>query len=59
MDRDEVGRESQRERMRGTRENSKRMIGGILQDWWSKGKEGEQEVRRRVTRCYGGGRTSE
>lgn len=45
--------------MRGTRENSKRMIGGILQDWWSKGKEGEQEVRRRVTRCYGGGRTSE
>lgn len=45
--------------MRRKRENSKRMIGEILQDCRRKGKEGAKEVRRRVTRCYGGGRTSE
>lgn len=45
--------------MRGKRENSKRMIGEILQECRRKGKEGMKEVRQRVTRCYRGGRRSE
>lgn len=45
--------------MKGKRENSKRMIGKILQDFRRKGKEGAKGVRQRVTRCYRGGRRSE
>lgn len=35
------------------------MIVEILQDCGRTGEECEREVRRRVTRCYKGGRTSE
>lgn len=50
--------DGERKRAREWEENSKRMIVEILQDCRRKGKECAEEVRRRVTRCYGG-RTSE
>lgn len=47
----------ERGREREWEENSKRMIVEILQDCRRKGKECEEEVSRRVTRCYKEGRT--
>lgn len=55
-------REGERERMRMRRKREKLKKndwGNITGLQEKKGKEGAKEVRQRVTRCYGGGRTSE
>lgn len=58
--REREGRRQKGAKLREQRENTKdRMIGKILQDRRRRGKDRASEVRRRVTRSYGGGRTSE